>query len=128
MEVAAAERGGSLRVVPLFPLAEYWWFYLGFTALILVLLAVDLGVFHRKSHTISIREAARWSVVWISLSLLFNVAFYVYAQYRAGRRPAADARTRISIRRRRPARWPSSSSPATSSNTRCRSTTCSCSW
>lgn len=65
----------------LFPVADYWWFYLGFTALIIVLLAVDLGVFHRKSHTITIREAARWSVVWISLSLLFNVAFYFYAQY-----------------------------------------------
>ena len=67
--------------MPLFPLAEYWWLYLGFTALILVLLALDLGVFHRRSHTISVREAARWSVVWIALSLVFNVAFYGYAQY-----------------------------------------------
>jgi len=65
----------------LFPAADYWWFYLGFTALIIVLLAVDLGVFHRKSHTISIREAARWSVMWISLALVFNVALYFYAQY-----------------------------------------------
>ncbi len=65
----------------LFPVADYWWFYLGFTTLILVLLAVDLGVFHRKSHTISIREAARWSVVWITLSLLFNAGFYFYAQH-----------------------------------------------
>jgi tellurite resistance protein TerC len=65
--------------VQLFPVAEYWWFYLGFTALILVLLAVDLGVFHRKQHTISIREAARWSVMWISLALVFNAAFYYYA-------------------------------------------------
>lgn len=65
----------------MFPVADYWWFYLGFTALIIVLLAVDLGVFHRTSHTITIREAARWSVVWISLSLVFNVAFYFYAQH-----------------------------------------------
>ena len=65
----------------MFPAGEYWWFYLGFTALILIFLAIDLGVFHRKSHTISIREAARWSVVWIALSLLFNVGFYVYASY-----------------------------------------------
>jgi tellurite resistance protein TerC len=65
--------------VQLFPVADYWWFYLGFTALILVLLAVDLGVFHRKQHTISIREAARWSVVWISMALLFNAALYYYA-------------------------------------------------
>ena len=64
----------------LFPVADYWWFYVGFTTLILLLLAVDLGVFHRRSHTISIREAARWSVVWIALSLTFNVGFYIYAQ------------------------------------------------
>ena len=63
----------------LFPVADYWWFYLGFTTLILGLLALDLGIFHRKQHTISIREAARWSVAWISLALLFNVAFYFYA-------------------------------------------------
>jgi tellurite resistance protein TerC len=66
-------------LVTLFPIAEYWWFYLGFTGLILVLLAVDLGLFHRRQHTISIREAARWSVVWIALSLVFNAAFYYYA-------------------------------------------------
>lgn len=65
----------------MFPVADYWWFYLSFTAVIILLLAIDLGVFHRKSHTISIREAARWSVAWISLSLVFNVAFYFYAQY-----------------------------------------------
>ena len=64
----------------LFPVADYWWFYVGFTTLILLLLAVDLGVFHRRSQTISIREAARWSVVWIALSLTFNVGFYIYAQ------------------------------------------------
>jgi tellurite resistance protein TerC len=74
--------------VRLFPFAEYWWFYLGFTGLVLVLLAIDLGVFHRKAHAVSIREAARWSVVWISLSLLFNVGFYQYAQQAL----AADAR------------------------------------
>ena len=72
----------------LFPIAEYWWFYLGFTGLVLVLLAIDLGVFHRKAHAVSIREAARWSVVWISLSLIFNVAFYQYAQHAL----ATDAR------------------------------------
>jgi tellurite resistance protein TerC len=74
--------------VRLFPVAEYWWFYLGFTGLVLVLLAIDLGVFHRKAHAVSIREAARWSVVWISLSLIFNVAFYQYAQHAL----ASDAR------------------------------------
>lgn len=37
----------------LFPLAEYWWFYLVFTGFVLVLLAIDLGVFHREAHTVS---------------------------------------------------------------------------
>jgi tellurite resistance protein TerC len=68
-------------MVMLFPAAEYWWFYLGFTVLILMLLAIDLGVFHRRQHTITIREAARWSVFWIALSLTFNAAFLFYAQY-----------------------------------------------
>jgi tellurite resistance protein TerC len=63
----------------LFPIAEYWWFYLGFTLFVLMMLALDLGVFHRKSHTVSIREAARWSVAWVTLSLLFNWLFYRYA-------------------------------------------------
>ena len=47
----------------LFPFSEYWPFYLGFLLLVFVLLAVDLGVFHRKAHAVSIREAAGWSVV-----------------------------------------------------------------
>jgi tellurite resistance protein TerC len=63
----------------LFPFSEYWWFYLGFTVFVLLMLALDLGVFHRKSHTVSIREAARWSVAWVTLSLLFNWLFYRYA-------------------------------------------------
>lgn len=44
----------------------------GFIALVLVLLALDLGVFHRKAHTVGLREAGIWSAVWISLALLFN--------------------------------------------------------
>jgi tellurite resistance protein TerC len=65
--------------VTLFPFAEYWWFYAGFTIFILCMLALDLGVFHRRAHTISVREAARWSAVWITLALVFNVLLYRYA-------------------------------------------------
>ncbi len=36
----------------LFPFAEYWWFYAAFTVFILSMLALDLGVFHRKEHTV----------------------------------------------------------------------------
>lgn len=63
----------------LFPLAEYWWFYAVFTAFVLVLLAIDLGVFHRKDHEITIREAAKFSAIWISMAMLFNVLLYYYA-------------------------------------------------
>jgi tellurite resistance protein TerC len=64
--------------VSLFPMADYWWFYAGFTAFVLVLLALDLGVFHRNVHTVSIKEASIWSVVWVTLALAFNAAFYFY--------------------------------------------------
>jgi tellurite resistance protein TerC len=65
----------------LFPIAEYWPFYLGFLLLVFVLLALDLGVFHRKAHVVSIREAAAWSVVWVTLALAFNLAFYLYMRW-----------------------------------------------
>ncbi len=45
----------------------------GFIAFVVVMLAVDLGLFHRKAHAVGFREAATWSLVWIALSLLFNL-------------------------------------------------------
>ncbi len=69
-------------MVELFPFAEYWWFYLGFTAFVLFLLALDLGVFHRQAHEVSFREAATWSVVWVALALLFNFLLYQYALWK----------------------------------------------
>lgn len=69
-------------MIQLFPLSEYWWFYLAFVGLVLLLLALDLGVFHRKAHTVRFREAATWSVVWISLALLFCFLLYQYALWK----------------------------------------------
>lgn len=63
----------------LFPFAEYWWFYAAFTAMVLSLLLLDLGVFHRKAHVVTIRESAIWSVIWISLALVFGAGLYAYA-------------------------------------------------
>jgi tellurite resistance protein TerC len=63
----------------LFRFSEYWWFYLGFTGSVVLMLAVDLGVFHRQAHTVSFREAGIWSLVWVSLALAFNYALYLYA-------------------------------------------------
>lgn len=50
--------------------------WIGFTIFVLSLLALDLGVFHRKPHEVSMKEALTWSVVWISLALLFNAGVY----------------------------------------------------
>lgn len=61
-----------------FPFNEYWSFYLAFTAFVLVLLALDLGVFHRKAHAVSIREATLWSAAWVALAMAFNYGFYRY--------------------------------------------------
>jgi len=53
-------------------------FLTGFVASILVILALDLGVFNRRAHVISIREAGAWSAVWVALALAFNVGLYVF--------------------------------------------------
>lgn len=65
----------------LFPFAQYWWFYAGFTVFVLAMLLLDLGVFHRKSHAVSLKESILWSSAWISLALLFNIALYFYARH-----------------------------------------------
>ncbi len=54
-----------------------FWMYLGFIGLILLLLVLDLGVFHRKAHVISVKEALGWSAFWIALGLAFTAFIYV---------------------------------------------------
>lgn len=54
------------------------WMWLGFNLFVLAMLALDLGVFHRDAHEVSIKEAAIWSVVWISLALAFNAAIFLF--------------------------------------------------
>src|SRR5215210_7769439 len=66
----------------LFPFSEYWWFYGAFTAFVLLMLALDLGVFHRKAHAVRMREAAIWGAVWVALALTFNYALYQYALWK----------------------------------------------
>jgi tellurite resistance protein TerC len=51
-----------------------WWLVFG--VLVIALLALDLGVFHRRARVIRVREALIWSAVWISLSLIFNLGIY----------------------------------------------------
>lgn len=64
-----------------FPFADYWWFYVGFTLFVLAFLALDLGVFHKKAHEVSLKESSIWSAIWISLALLFNYLFYLYVHW-----------------------------------------------
>ncbi len=54
----------------------------GFIALILMLIALDLGVFNRKAHTPTVREALLSTVFWVSLALLFNVFVYFAYEYK----------------------------------------------
>jgi tellurite resistance protein TerC len=65
----------------LFPFAEYWWFYAAFTAGVILLLALDLGVLHRGAQAVGFREAALWTAGWVTLALIFNVGLYFYARH-----------------------------------------------
>jgi tellurite resistance protein TerC len=53
-----------------------YWYWIGFLGLVAVLLALDLGVFHRKAHVIKAREALLWTLFWVALALLFVLAIY----------------------------------------------------
>jgi len=55
-----------------------WPLWLGFLAFVAAMLAIDLGVFHRKAHVVSLREAAAWSAVWITLAGLFALGLFVF--------------------------------------------------
>ena len=73
----------TLPPVPdLFPFHAYWWLYGGFVLFVLGMLALDLGVFHREAHVVSFKEALAWSVVWVTLALIFGACFYAYAAWR----------------------------------------------
>jgi tellurite resistance protein TerC len=62
------------------------WMWVAFNAFVLVMLAVDLGVVHRRAHEVPLKEALVWSAIWIALALLF--ALGVYAWY--GPQPALE--------------------------------------
>jgi tellurite resistance protein TerC len=65
-----------------------------FNVFIVFLLALDLGVFHRKDEAVSMKEAAGWSIVWIALSLLFNLGLFFWVRNNTGSSVEA---TRISL-------------------------------
>ncbi|MBP6785522.1 MAG: TerC family protein [Verrucomicrobiales bacterium] len=54
------------------------WLWVGFNVFVLLMLALDLGVFHRKAHVVSFRESIAWTVVWITLAMIFNLGVAHY--------------------------------------------------
>jgi tellurite resistance protein TerC len=54
------------------------WFWIGFNAFVLAMLALDLGVFHRKAHVIKPKEAMAWVGVWVALAMLFAAGLWFF--------------------------------------------------
>jgi tellurite resistance protein TerC len=64
--------------------SERLFLWIAFNVFVLGMLAVDLGVFHRKAHAVSIKEATTWSLIWVSLAMVFNLGIYfTWGQERA---------------------------------------------
>jgi tellurite resistance protein TerC len=59
--------------------SEHPWLIITFAISVLVMLVLDLGVFNKKSHSVSNKEAVIWSCVWISLAMIFSALVYNYA-------------------------------------------------
>lgn len=58
--------------------------WIAFNVFVLGMLAVDLGIFHRKAHSVSIKEATTWSAIWIALAMIFNLGiYYVWGREKA---------------------------------------------
>lgn len=54
------------------------WLWIGFNAFVIAMLALDLGIFHRKAHVVSFKESISWTIVWIVLALCFNAGVWWY--------------------------------------------------
>lgn len=76
-----------MNSITLFPLAEYWWFYAAFTVAVIGMLSLDLGVFHRNAHAVSMKEALGWTITWCVLALTFCFAFWQYAEWKLPQDP-----------------------------------------
>lgn len=59
-------------------MTDHLWLWIGFNAFVLLMLALDLGVFHRKAHVVSFRESMAWTIVWVVLAMLFNLGVAHY--------------------------------------------------
>ena len=59
-------------------MTEQIWLWVGFNVFVLAMLALDLGVFHRKAHVVTVKESIAWTVVWVALAMLFNLGIAHY--------------------------------------------------
>src|SRR3954451_5468524 len=55
------------------------WIWIGFAVFVLAMLALDLGVFHRKAHQVTFKEALGWTAVWSALAVLFGAGVWFFA-------------------------------------------------
>jgi tellurite resistance protein TerC len=60
-------------------MTESIWLWVGFNVFVLAMLALDLGVFHRQAHVVSLKESLTWTGVWVVLALAFNAGVWHYA-------------------------------------------------
>lgn len=60
-------------------MTESLWLWVGFNVFILAMLVLDLGVLHRTSRVVSLKESLTWSGVWVALALVFNAGIWYYA-------------------------------------------------
>lgn len=54
------------------------YFWIGFVVFLALMLAIDLGIFHRKSHTVTFKESLGWTLVWIMLAMMFAAIVYFW--------------------------------------------------
>jgi tellurite resistance protein TerC len=57
--------------------SEMVWLWIGFNLFVLMMLGLDLGIFHRNAHAVSIKEALIWSGIWIALAMLFDAGIFL---------------------------------------------------
>jgi tellurite resistance protein TerC len=58
-------------------MGDHFIFWIGFSAFVFIMMSLDLGVFHKKAHKITVKEAVLWTGVWVTLALIFNFLIYL---------------------------------------------------
>jgi tellurite resistance protein TerC len=57
-------------------MADHILFWIGFNVLVIIMMALDLGVFHKKTHKVPVKEAVVWTIIWVTVAMIFNVLIY----------------------------------------------------